>query len=69
MDLQKKLGYAQMHVDSIATHRDVDASVRKAAIGRVMSMCSNALSNIDAEVAEQIKELDAKPAPDPEPAN
>lgn len=57
MDLQKKLGYAEMHVKGISEHRDVDASVRKAALGKIMEMCSRESQRIDVEVAEQVAAL------------
>lgn len=60
MNLQKKLSYAEMHVRSISEHSDVDASVRKAAIDKVVDMCTLAKAKIDQEVAKKVEELNNK---------
>lgn len=58
MDLQKKLMYTEMHVKGISEHRDVDASVRKAALNKVVDMCARESAKIDQEVAEQVAALE-----------
>lgn len=57
MDLSKKLEYADSHLKSISQHSDVDASVRKAALDRVIDMAQAQKAVIDAEVKAQVEAL------------
>jgi hypothetical protein len=57
MNLNEKLTYVDTYVRSISEHTDVDASVRKAALDKVIDLATNAKQVIDSEVAAQIDAL------------
>lgn len=57
MDLAKKLEYMDSNLKSISQHTDVDASVRKAALDRVIVMAETEKMYIDGEVQLQIDQL------------
>lgn len=57
MDLQKKLGYVRANIQSVSTHRDVDAAVRKHALGLIKEMIVTEEQAIDAEIAAQVETL------------
>lgn len=57
MNLAEKREVVERGIESIATHSDVDAAVRKAALQQVIDRCGDAMASVDAEVNEQILAL------------
>lgn len=54
MDIRAKLNMVERSIESIATHNDEDADVRRAALDRIVSLCEQAKAGVDSAVQADI---------------